>query len=136
MLQAKTFEVRDAATFIPCFGVLCEPVVDGSPADATPADSYLLLRAGYGHPRPDKAGRCVIFTRLDGHASNIAPYDPVDWLRNRTMLVAHEYVWKNWDSLESGAVIDVEFILGLSAAPKTSERTTIPIPYFPEKRRD
>lgn len=120
MLACKTFEVRDAATFIPCVAVLCDPEtwnLGVIVAEPTEADVYLLRRAGYGAPR------LVIFTRLDGHPSNIAPYDPFEWGRNRTMTVAHEYVSGHWDELESGVVIDVEFILGESKKPKESERT-------------
>lgn len=113
MLQCKTFEVRDAMTFIPCVGILCEAQAPGEIADA-----YLLRRAGYNETR------CVIFTRLDGHGSNVAPYDPVDWGHNRTMRLAHEYVLDFWDELENGAVVDVEFIMGARDKPKESERTT------------
>jgi hypothetical protein len=123
VLRCKTFEVLDAGTFIPCFGVLCEPVFDG-PGDASAAgraDSYLLFRAGYQPPREGKVGRCVIFTRLDGHPSNIAPYDPIAWGRNRTMSAAHEYVRDHWDELPSGAVVDVEHIKGERVEPKRSE---------------
>lgn len=116
MLPCKTFEVRDAATFIPCVGILCDPGGPNSEAALTDDDSYLLGRAGY------RTRRCVIFTRLDGHGSNKAPYDPVDW-PNRTMRIAHEWVLDNWDRLESGSVVDVEFIMGVRDAPKGSERT-------------
>jgi hypothetical protein len=124
MLACKTFEVRDAMTFIPAVGILCEPLLmptGNEILDATRADSYLLARAGYAHPSNDRHARCVIFTRLDGDGSNIAPYDPEEWGNNRTMHVAHEYVRDHWDELQSGEVIDVEVILGLSATPKQSE---------------
>ena len=112
MLACKTFEVRDTGTFIPCFGVLCDPRQDDA---ASEADRYLLGRAGYG------ITRCILFTRLDGHPSNIAPYDPLEWGRSRTMRLAHEYVIEHWDELDSGAVLDVGSMLGLNA-PKPSER--------------
>jgi hypothetical protein len=47
--------------------------------------------------------------------------DPYDW-QDRTMLVAHEYVNSHYCDLMDGSVIDVEFILGESSAPKVSER--------------
>jgi hypothetical protein len=118
MLACKTFEVRDAGTFIPAVGILCEPLLMPTGheiLDANEADCFLLRRAGYGETR------CVIFTRLDGHPSNIAPYDPFEWGRSRTMRLAHEYVIEHWDELESGAVVDVGSMLGLNA-PKMSER--------------
>jgi hypothetical protein len=125
VLACKTFEVLDAGTFVPAVGILCEPLLmptGNEILDATQADSYLLARAGYAHPSHDRHSRCVIFTRLDGHATNIAPYDPLEWGRNRTMGTAHAYVREHWDELQSGEVIDVEVILGLSKTPKTSER--------------
>jgi len=38
------------------------------------------------------------------------------------MTVAHAYIEKNFHNLNSGDVIDVEFILGETDKPKTSER--------------
>jgi len=40
----------------------------------------------------------------------------------RTMLEAHRHVAAHWNELQSGDVVDVEFILGETAAPKVSER--------------
>jgi hypothetical protein len=104
MLAAKTFEVRDAMTFIPCVAVRC---IGGEARD-----QWLLRRAGYG-----MGSALVLLTRLEGGA---AEYDPHAW-QNRTMAVAHSHIMKNWDDLASGSVLDVEFILGISTAPKTSE---------------
>ena len=60
----------------------------------------------------------------DGKATN----DPYKWeslgLGPRTMPVAHNYIIENWHDLRDGDVVDVEFILGESSAPKTSERFT------------
>jgi len=38
------------------------------------------------------------------------------------MLKAHEYIEKCFDELESGAVVDVEYILGETNKMKQSER--------------
>lgn len=51
-----------------------------------------------------------------------AEYDSFNWSNARTMHVAHEYLKEHFDDLESGAVIDVEFILGETETPKRSER--------------
>lgn len=111
MLHCKTFEVRDRSTFIPCYAVLT------SPRDLEEADHYLLRRAGYGEGR-----RLVILGRLDCPRTNgSATYDPFAW-DNRTMRHAHHHVEENWDSLQSGAVIDVEYMIGESATEKKSER--------------
>lgn len=118
MLCAKTFEVRDSGTFIPAVGILCEipdtlRLLD-DPTAPNEADCFLLGRAGY------RRTRCVLFMRLDG--DSIAPYDEYKWpAHNRTMRIAHGHVIQHWDELKSGDVIDVEWILGLSAAPKKSE---------------
>lgn len=122
-LSCKTFEVRDRATFIPCFGVLCRPErpePDGALIDyqghQTQQDAYLLRRAGYG---ADVDPPCVLFGALHCDPTH---YDPYAWGANpRTMRAAHEYVTKHWDELESGAVIDVEFVLGETSESKQSE---------------
>lgn len=106
MLLTKVFEVRDRATFIPVIATLME--TDNS----VPSERYLLMRAGYG---PE---RCILLTRAEGGESN---YDPYNWGRTRTMPAAHQHIIEHWDSLESGSLIDVEFILGEVATPKLSE---------------
>lgn len=120
MLQTKSFEIRDAGTFIPAVGILCDPTGEGVPAEGheglTKADRYLLGRAGY------RSSRCVIFTRLDADGNTKACYDPYSWpAQTRTMRVAHDYITKHWDELPSGAVVDVEFILNIRDRPKKSE---------------
>lgn len=109
-MQTKTFEVRDAATFIPCIGIATD-------TPDTVADHYLLSRAGYA-----PSTRCILFGRLDGRDFCYDPYDPYDRPSSpRTLPVAHHFVAEHWDDLESGAVIDVEFILGARDTPKQSE---------------
>gem|GEM_PF-2943358 len=52
-------------------------------------------------------------------------YDPYDWSGTpRTYREAHKYIKQNWGILESGDVIDVEFILGETDTCKISERLT------------
>jgi len=105
MLEAKIFEVRDSATFIPVVAIKLDSLKEPE------SNSYLLRRAGYGDP-------LILLTRLQGGK---ACYDLYDW-GNRTMQFAHAYIEKNFDKLETGAVIDVEFILGETTEPKKSER--------------
>ena len=118
MLQCKTFEVRDRGTFVPCFAVLASPrdlIEDPRihlDAEFT-RDIWLLRRAGYGEDR-----RCVLFGNLH---SGYVTHDSHNQ-HNRTMQVAHRHVEENWDSLSSGDVIDVEFVLGETRAAKQSER--------------
>jgi len=117
---AKLVEIRDSGTFIPALAVRLAP--------ADEAERYLLARAGYG-TEPETQGSYVLLIRLaDG------PYNPRGHGLARTMMVAHERLLDlagnlddspaAFDRLESGAVVDVEFILGVAAGPKRSERLT------------
>lgn len=107
-MTTKTFEIRDSHTFIAAMAIKLD-------AD-NERDSYLLRRAGYGDP----TDQYVLLTKLDGGITN---YDPYGW-GNRTMANAHVYIQREFDSLETGAVIDVEYILGETAQPKESEQIT------------
>ena len=118
----KAIEIRDRRTFIPAIAIKMVPnmvAVDRSEYDA---ERYLLRRAGYG-PALDYPP-CVVLCRME--ASGVdrnATYDPYAWGQGtRTYLVAHEYIIEHFDQLESGAVVDVEFILGETKEPKKSER--------------
>lgn len=108
---AKTFELRDAATFVPVLAVKLEP--------SNEADRYLLARAGYRRQPHEQAEYVVMWALAGGECT----YDPHDW-GNRTRQVAHAYIIDHFDQLESGAVVDVEFILGERGAPKRSEAET------------
>lgn len=100
-METKLFEIRDSMTMIPAVGVL----VNG---DSGP----LARRAGYGDVD------CVLLTYLVGQRP--ANYDPYAW-GDRTMTVAHDYIARHWSKLASGAVVDVEHILGESRTAKRSE---------------
>lgn len=109
-MTAKTFELRDRATFVP---VLCVQL------NAAPAsnDEYLLRRAGYGYPLT----QYVLMMGLAGGSDRVT-CDPYDWADSGTRLACHQYIIEHWEELKSGEVIDAEFILGESTAPKLSER--------------
>lgn len=126
----KAFEIRDRATFIPVIATKMTPTVL-PPVDQTindwhksaEAERYLLRRSGYS---ADFTDYCVIVCRMEasGVARN-ATYDPYTWgAGDRTFCVAHKHIIEHWDELESGAVIDVEFILGETTEPKKSERVS------------
>lgn len=108
-MEVKTFEVRDAGTFIPCLAIRLNP--------ATEKDRYLIGRAGYGSDA-ETQGEYVIFGRLQ--AESEFQHDSFAW-DNRTMKNAHEQVKLQFDILESGAVIDVQYWLGETGAPNKSE---------------
>jgi hypothetical protein len=120
-MEVKLFEVRDRATFIPCFGILMAPeenIAYGPeiPEDILQAEEYLLRRGGFSFENP-----LVTFGRLDGGSSQ---YDPYSWGGSRTMTVAHAYITEHWAELRSGSVVDVEFIRGETLSQKLSERVT------------
>ena len=111
-MEIKCLEIRDANTFIP---VMCiRPVPENK------AQRYLLRRDGYSG---DAAERCIVV--IKAQCRGVA-YDAYDW-RDRTMHVAHDYIEKNWGDLVDGEVIDVQFILGETAAAKVSENMEFPI---------
>ena len=107
-MKTKCLELRDDGTFIP---VLC---VDMNPERLE--ESYLLRRCGYpcdGRPN-------ILLTPL-GADGDPAWNDPYAW-GGRTYPVAHRWIIDNWATLRDGDVVDVEFILGETKAPKRSER--------------
>lgn len=118
-MQVKMFEVRDEATFIPVVAVrmVPDPVMD--PPTKCEAQRYLLRRVGYPMDEPQ-----VVLFRANGNGH--AYSDPYDW-PNRTMQVAHLHILEYFDWLKDGDVVDVEFILGISSAPKVSERVSAPL---------
>lgn len=109
-MEIKCLEIRDAMTFI--------PVIALRPVPENESQRYLLRRDGY---RGDASEHCIIL--IDAQCRGVA-YDPYDWPSNpRTKRVAHVYIEEHWSELADGDVIDVEFILGLTPAPKMSEHT-------------
>jgi len=106
-MKTKLLEIRDAATFIPALAI-----------QVSKDDGYLMRRAGFRDP-------LVYLVHL---VSEKCGYDPYNWT-NRTMLVAHQYIESNFDALENGEVVDVEFILGKTKEKKLSEEITAELDY-------
>ena len=113
-MEAKTFEIRDRATFIPVLATRLH-IRDSR-------DFFLLRRAGYSEAQIMDSEAIqvpyIILTKLDGVEAH---YDPFDWSNQRTLGRAHRHIIDNWYELSNGEVIDVEFILGESPKPKRSE---------------
>lgn len=110
----KMFEVRDSGTFIPVMATKLTP-------GGSEMNRYLLARAGYGRT-PAEQSQYVMLTRVSG-GGGVSHSDPWGWSQNpRTMHVAHKYITEHFDDLQEGAVVDVEFILGITTSPKVSER--------------
>jgi hypothetical protein len=112
-MTLKLVEIRDAATFIPVAALRMDS------NDVIPEELWLLGRSGFRH-----SSDCVYVIKL---ATGGAEYDPFRWpASSRTMQVAHKYIEEHFEKLNSGDVVDVEFILGLTTKPKTSERLEYP----------
>ena len=109
-MQSKALELRDEGTFIAILAVDMNPENDDQ--------RYLLRRCGY--PCDEKPN--VIITKLSGEGK--AMNDPYEW-GDRTMATAHHYIIEKWAELKDGDVVDVQFILGETQKPKTSERQEV-----------
>lgn len=107
-MKVKLFEVRDRMTFLPVMAV--KTLWDNE------QQRYLLRRVGF------QEVPAVILTRLNGETSSSS--DAYFWT-DRTMQTAHLYILEHFDKLNDGDVVDVEFILGETDKPKTSERNDV-----------
>lgn len=107
----KLFEIRDVKTFIPVMAIKL--------SGRSEPERYLISRTGFGKTPGDQQKYVILIRLIDQKGR----YDPVTW-NCRTMETAHTEIIENWDNYESGAVIDVEYILGLSKFIKESERLT------------
>ena len=125
-MKTKLLEVRDEGTFIPMLCVDMNPDLASVPitnvsehdrfAAQHGAQLFLLRRCGY--PCDGRPNILITHAGADGGpASN----DPFYW-GGRTRPVAHTYIIEHWDELKDGDVVDVQFILKESMAPKVSER--------------
>lgn len=114
-MEIKLIELRDRATFIPVMAVRL--------AYRDSVEKWLLGRAGYAseqtEPHSAEEPYVVVWPLIGGTCT----YDPFGWsTRARTYPEAHMWLIKNWNKINSGDVLDVEFILGESERPKESER--------------
>lgn len=100
----KFLEVRDYATLVPVMAVIMH--------SNNQKEQAVIASAGFS-----RGSHLVMMQSLLGKVSN---YDYVSW-GDRTLQLAHKYIQENWDSLSSGDVVDVEYILGESDKPKVSE---------------
>lgn len=113
-MNLKLFELRDRATFIPIFAF--QTIPPSSLSD--PKENWLMRKAGYGieHP-PVIIGVLNCKTPEHSHCT----YDP-SVHGDRTFGTAHAFIEKHWDALNSGDVIDVEFLLGEKFEMAESDR--------------
>ena len=106
-MDIKVFEIRDRATYIPVIAIKMQ--------GSTAKEHYHLRRSGFSNKNP-----LITILRLNDMTAN---YDYYQWesYMARTMGKAHKHIEKNFDNLDSGAVVDVEFISGETSKPKISE---------------
>lgn len=105
-MHPKFFEVRDRGTKILVMAIKMISTND--------IERYFLKQAGFGQDYPS-----VMVTRLFDSESQIDPYK---WTSGgRTMREAHIFIEEHFDELETGAVVDVEYILGETDTPKKSD---------------
>lgn len=97
-METKLFEIRDHAT---CMSVVAIKM-DANNSEGR--ERKILRHAGYGRS-------LILFGTANGGKFT---YDPYDWGNERTRFTSHKHVEANWESLVSGDVIDVPFILGES----------------------
>lgn len=107
-METKLFEVRDSGTFIPVICIKLEPTNE--------ADRFLLSRSGFGKV-PEVQGAYILYYGLEGGPIE---YDPAAQI-NRTRSFSHRYILDHWGELNSGDVIDVEWIMGRTSHKKVSE---------------
>ena len=107
-MKIKLFEVRSSCTFI---GIMATKV-----GATNQAEQYLLKRAGYY----DSAENAIIVQELDG---GIRPSTSDAYKQeSNDIKEAHKYINLHFDELESGDVIDLEFISGKTSEPRIAQR--------------
>ena len=100
-------EVRDSGTCMPIMSILMEPTND--------VEYRFLRRAGYQCDT-----NLVLFHPMSGERASYDPYSS-EWSGSRTLKIAHEYVTRNWNKLQSGDVVDVRVLLGETATVALAE---------------
>lgn len=108
-METKLFEIRDRATIIPVMAIQ----LGGRDAK----EKWLLGQAGFS---ADRAWQEEFIILCIPGETNRSTYNPFDWT-TPTMHQAHLYIMGHWPELRSGAVIDVEYLLGLRPMPTLSE---------------
>lgn len=105
-MQIKLIEIRDIGTNIQALAIKMSGERD--------EDFPFLKRAEFGN------SELVYLVKV---GTQEAHYDPFEWRCKdpRTMFNAHRYIQQHFDEFPAYGVIDVEYIMGESDKPKTSE---------------
>jgi hypothetical protein len=105
-MQVKLFEVKDRCT---TYSVMAVKHVG-----ETAKEQWLLNRVGL----TEGNGYPVQLTNLEGGETKRDAWKWVD--EGRTLVQAHLHIIKAWDTLNSGDVIDVEYLLDEVDQPRES----------------
>jgi len=109
-MTCKVIEIRDRGTHIEAMAIRMK-------AD-NPNQVYGIHERS-GHPVD---GSSIVLMHLD---SLKATNDPYEWpslgMGPRTMVEAHNFIIDYFDEIADGEVVDVEYLLGETKAPKVSE---------------
>lgn len=98
--QPKFFELRDKGT---CISLMAMRLHAGNSKER-----WLLSRAGYGSTY-ELQSEYVMIANVDGGTFKMT-FNPLEW-ESETMRIAHMYIRKNFDRLELGQVVDVQWIM-------------------------
>ena len=113
--EVKLFEVRDEGTTMPVIAMKPDPRFE--------AERWLWSKGGYG---TDPMGQrdYVLLAPLHGGEGMLVcdPFNHPGAPSTRTLHIAHQHIITNWTYLQSGDVIDVQFVLGETTEAKTPER--------------
>lgn len=104
-MDIKLFEVRDIGTLM--------PVMVTKIAARNSKEHWLLRRVGLGTDGSYE----FLYTVLNHGESG---WDCYEW-GDRTRHISHKFIEENWDDLDNGQVIDVEYILGETLEPQMPE---------------
>ncbi len=111
-MTTKFIEIRDSGTTIAALAIrmLADETRD-------PAEYRFLRREGY-----PADGSAIVLMRLADQKATVDPYEWPSLTRDaRTMPEAHNWIIDHWSEIESGDVVDVQYILNETTAPKTAE---------------
>jgi len=112
-METKLFEVRDRMTFIPVIAIKL--------SSSSEAERYLLAMAGYGLQSIEQEKHILVGKAQTGELHYAYQHHP-GYPGVRTMGIAHQHILKHYEEMNSGDVLDVEFILGEVEQPKISQR--------------
>lgn len=111
----KLFEIRDAGTTMPIIAIKPDPHNE--------VERWLYATAGYG-TEVEGQGEYVLLAPMHAGEGLLVcdPFKHPGAPNTRTLPTAHRYIITNWNVLQSGDVVDVEFILGETKEAKTTDR--------------